>query len=53
MYDPSTHKHPFTQTPRAGIHGKFSETVALGSRQSTTFKTHTLRSKVHRALDEL
>lgn len=37
----------------AGVHGKFTATVALGARQSTTFKTNTARSRVHRALDEL
>jgi hypothetical protein len=39
---------------RAGIHGKFTET--LGSSPallSTTFKTSTARSRVHRALDGL
>ncbi|GBF93947.1 hypothetical protein Rsub_06196 [Raphidocelis subcapitata] len=38
----------------AGVRGKFTEALGSGPPLlSTTFKTHTVRSRVHRALDEL
>ncbi|KAI8465391.1 MAG: hypothetical protein J3K34DRAFT_473470 [Monoraphidium minutum] len=37
----------------AGVHGRFTNTLCGGARQTTTFKTNSIRSRVHRALDEL
>ncbi|KIZ03195.1 hypothetical protein MNEG_4765 [Monoraphidium neglectum] len=37
----------------AGVHGRFTNTFCGGPAISPTMKTHNIRSRVHRALDEL